>query len=631
MKNLKSKKKKINKRKVSFTWNIHFACNYRCPYCWFDENWHHLAKFNTTFGVREIVRCWNRVYRKYGSTHIDILGGELFLYPNFVDIVKELSRRHSISVSTNLTTDVKRFIKEVSSANVKITASFHPIFADTELFIKKVSLFKDSKFDINISYLAYPPHLKLIGYYKKIFDRAGLSIGLSTFWGKYNGMDYPQSYTKEEKELIRPYLGSRSGRPFQVEPKKIKKGSLCRAGQIYAVIQTDGRVQRCGMDSFEGHLGNIFDKGFNLLEEPGPCNSESCPCNEWAFLLVEKDSSLDLSGVATADKKPVASKARGSLSPRFPRIDPPYKVFWNWEITYACNYKCTYCYFWKIKERHAPIDVDRWSGIWDDIFDKYGCCHIRFSGGEPTLYPGFFDLLAELSSKHTIDITTNFSFDIYELIEKVNPQPLMISPSFHPEFDEIKDFLKKIAILRKHNFLASGIAYVAYPPHLSKLKKVMKTTERNNVEFKIIPFNGEFNGRQYPQGYNDKEKGLLKDAAEDSSSKELNTRWLNWHVNDNDLDKKDKGAKEISHLCRMGQMYARIGPDGKVTRCCHPQSDVLSSIFGDDFRILDEPKLCNIANCPCFKAMFVGEEGSWLPHWGAPEHPLLPKVNNIEV
>lgn len=623
MNDLRSKKKKVTKRKISFTWNIHFACNYRCPYCWFDENWHHLAKFNTIFGVREIARCWNRVYRKYGSAHIDILGGEPFLYPNFVDIIKELSRRHSISVSTNLTTGVKRFIKEVNSANVRITASFHPIFADTELFIKKVSLFRDSKFDINISYLAYPLHLKLLQYYKKIFDSAGFSIGLNTFWGKYNGMDYPQSYTKEEKELMRPYLGDRSGRSFQVEPKEIKKDSLCRAGQIYAVIQTDGRVQRCGMDSFEGSLGNIFNKDFKLLDEPLTCNSEHCPCNEWAFLLVEDDDDQALPEVkAAGDLESIA--VRDSSIARFPRKDPPYKIFWNWEITHHCTYKCSYCYFWKLDKKYKQTPVKKWIKVWDDIFQNYGCCHIRFSGGEPSIYPGFFDLAAALSKKHTIDITTNLNFDIQTLAKRLNPEAMMISPSFHPEFDKIDDFLDRIFGLRKQGFLISGIAYVAYPPHLLKLKDTMKSTEARGVEFKIIPFNGEFEGRMYPRSYAEKERDLLRDAALSSRSKDLNIKWVDWHVKRADSDEAAK--KNTAHLCRMGQMYAKIFPDGRVTRCCSPKSEFLGNILDEGFRILDESRICEVSDCPCFKAMFVGEEKSWLQHWGAPEHPILTNV-----
>jgi len=110
-----------------------------------------------------------------------------------------------------------------------------------------------------------------------------------TFWGKYQGIDYPAGYTKEEREIIKPFLGDRAGEKFQFKPKKVK-GKLCRAGHTYAVIFPDGTVLRCGGDQFSElqlRWGNFFNDNFKLLEEPLSCDAEYCPCNEWAFLLVD--------------------------------------------------------------------------------------------------------------------------------------------------------------------------------------------------------------------------------------------------------------------------------------------------------------------------------------------------------
>jgi len=38
-------------------------------------------------------------------------------------------------------------------------------------------------------------------------------------------------------------------------------------------------------------------------------------------------------------------------------------------------------------------------------------------------------------------------------------------------------------------------------------------------------------------------------------------------------------------------------------------------IDGEDFRLLEEATNCEIENCPCWKAMVVGEENKWLCHW----------------
>ena len=72
---------------------------------------------------------------------------------------------------------------------------------------------------------------------------------------------------------------------------------------------------------------------------------------------------------------------------KFPRKDPPYRVFWCWDISYECNYKCAYCRVdtWRPTKY---INVEQWGRIWDKIYQDYGTTHIRFSGGEPFIYPG---------------------------------------------------------------------------------------------------------------------------------------------------------------------------------------------------------------------------------------------------
>jgi MoaA/NifB/PqqE/SkfB family radical SAM enzyme len=293
--------------------------------------------------------------------------------------------------------------------------------------------------------------------------------------------------------------------------------------------------------------------------------------------------------------------------PKFPRLAPPYRVHWNWEISYNCNYRCTYCDVWRKEEE----EINRWKEIWDDIFEKYWCCHIRFSGGEPTVYPNFIDLVAMLLEKHTIDITTNLSFDIQYFVDNIKPEGVSISSSYHPESIEFKEFLDKVLFLKTNGYPIT-ISYVAYPPNLKKMEKYKLMAEQEGIIFKIIPFKGKFGNQEYPQGYNNAEKKFLEDMARSSIFAVSNVRRQKCR----EREKITKGK-----LCRMGQMYAKIFPDGKVTRCCANMT-VLGKIFDENFRLLDSPEPCDIESCVCFKGMFVGKEDIWLPLWEMPEHRI---------
>lgn len=613
----------VNKK--FFNWYLHYSCNFRCPYCWFYKSWAEISKRNIYLSPKEWMAHWQRVYDKYGSVHIEITGGEPFIYPHFTELVKELSRIHSVGIITNLSVEVEDFIKAVDASKVNVTPTFHPFFANFDKFSRKALLLKEGGICSHIFYLAYPPQVRLVKYYSEKFSSLGVPMEVLPFQGQYNGKSYPQDYTQEEKRQIEPYLGYGGRERIQPQANQAK-GRLCRAGEVYSNIKSDGSVFRCGgHDQDEESIGNLLNNDFKLLDEPSFCKSDFCPCKESASLLIEEKAPV------VAEKEKIALmgatlKTREDNSSEYPRKDPPYRVYWNWDISYECNYKCRYCVVRTREERYPYVEIDKWKKIWDSIFDKYWCCHIRFSGGEPFVYPHFIELIGMLSEKHTVDVTTNLSFDPSLFLRKISPGGVSLSASFHPEFVGIEEFLDKTVFLLEKGFPTS-IAFVAYPPHLKDLERYKRTAGerkvfgRAGVFFKVIPFIGDFEGKKYPESYSPQQKKLLEEAAvntEIDSQKELNVQWL------------DQGNSEKSRLdkyCRMGQMYARILPNGDVTRCCHPDYGKMGSIFDKDFRLLDGPAPCISQSCLCWKPMIVGyKEDKYAVFWEMPEHKIY-KLN----
>jgi len=282
----------ISNGKKRFTWDIHWKCNYRCPYCWWHGRWQEIANQNFYPGLERLVSTWERVYRLYGPAHIDISGGEPFLYPDFLEFISAIAHYHGLAINTNLSFEPARMIEKVKNnrEKIRLNATFHPLFADIDIFINKAKMLQDNCFPIGIAYLAWPGQVKDIIAYREKFSERGFQLALLTFWGDYQGKKYPASYTRQEKEIINPNLGSREGENFQVEPFAVY-GKLCKAGNAYAAIHPDGKTLRCGGGSWEkedSYLGNLFADDFELLAEPYPCKSRYCPCNEWAFLLVDK-------------------------------------------------------------------------------------------------------------------------------------------------------------------------------------------------------------------------------------------------------------------------------------------------------------------------------------------------------
>jgi MoaA/NifB/PqqE/SkfB family radical SAM enzyme len=81
---------------------------------------------------------WKRIFDKYGEAKIEIVGGEPFIYPNFIELVKRLSSLHLIKITTNLSGNVERFVQEVSPERVELDLNFHILFIDLETVLKAV-------------------------------------------------------------------------------------------------------------------------------------------------------------------------------------------------------------------------------------------------------------------------------------------------------------------------------------------------------------------------------------------------------------------------------------------------------------------------------------------------------------
>jgi hypothetical protein len=264
--------------KVRFTWIMHYVCNYRCPYCFYYEGsgWEILKERNLYLPLGEWIKHWQRIYDKYGRCYILLTGGEPFVYPHFLELISELSKIHfPINISTNSSGDFHSFVQTVPSDRVSLSLSFHPHFDELGVFLKRVEFLRKNNFSVMVGITAYPPLLKNFKYYMEMLMPTGAEIRVNFFRGVYKGIAYPAGYAEGEKALI--------GLTQESLDKTKKKGSICYAGKQSGVLLPDGKVSRCGQLWYNCIIGDFFDPDFSLLDEPGPCPVETCPCSENAL------------------------------------------------------------------------------------------------------------------------------------------------------------------------------------------------------------------------------------------------------------------------------------------------------------------------------------------------------------
>jgi len=156
------------------------------------------------------------------------------------------------------------------------------------------------------------------------------------------------------------------------------------------------------------------------------------------------------------------------------------------------------------------------------------------------------------------------------------------------------------------------------------LRESKKLFETNGFQFILQHFKGTFDNKEYPRDYTSDQKSLIDELTSQSylnpkddqgkrdqevyrlaneSTKEFAERPITSRRDS--VDDKSASPDSGKMLCLMGALYAKVEPDGLVTRCCHKDSGELGNIFDREFRLWDEARPCHVPVCP------AGEPCGW--------------------
>jgi MoaA/NifB/PqqE/SkfB family radical SAM enzyme len=282
---------------IEILWLLQSKCNYECPYCDYNDDRggsrQRLVKMEKIYPHADWAAAWRRFYEKNGRASVYITGsGEPTLYPDFIGLLKEITKYHYVIFDTNLYWSVAattRFIKEISFRNVRVETSFHPHTSKIEEFAEKVAMLRDAGFVYNCRMVAYPELFPKIDEYRAYFEAKGLRFVLTPFTGTHEGRFYPPDYTQEQKDKILNIVHEQAGDVERAkEPELVKhlvdeqiespEGRLCSSGEIYACIMPDGMVYRCQDYGMKGYdpLGHFLDEKFELASAPKTCRMDIC-------------------------------------------------------------------------------------------------------------------------------------------------------------------------------------------------------------------------------------------------------------------------------------------------------------------------------------------------------------------
>ncbi len=249
----------------SAVWFITWACRYNCPYCW--ERQRQRAgelKPEPFFDYQNLADAWNRLEPGV----LDITGGEPFLQPGFIPMIKAMSEDISVAITTNLEGDICGFVREIRPERIlSMTLSYHPLAGvNLSSFLGKALLLQRKGFRVVVNVVAYPEQMYLIPEMRETFRKYALRFHVDP----YSQTPYaPYEFDTVEREYIRGLIDNDRANYLNRDVRPVS----CSGGMDHIAVFPDGLAYRCVNDKISGAraLGSILDTGFRLIGERTPC------------------------------------------------------------------------------------------------------------------------------------------------------------------------------------------------------------------------------------------------------------------------------------------------------------------------------------------------------------------------
>lgn len=296
----------------------------------------------------------------------------------------------------------------------------------------------------------------------------------------------------------------------------------------------------------------------------------------------------------------------------------------NVSLWLNCNLQCPYCF-----ARPIPVP-DSWSDetaqrleMMARFLDHTGRWSLDFSGGEPTIYPGFADFCVRLAKAgQEVNFYTNGIIPLEQAfpgdsIESVN----RVVFSYHMTHDQrpnhLQILLDNIDYLRERDIKVQ-VNYVLYPKHKSHADELRARFDKPGVRLQFHPFQGEVDGKQYPFAYTEEEK------AEFNAVGDIRARFLMENGYFLPTFKKCHAGNETFYIAlRTGGVYV----------CEQIQQRELANFehasAPQDFKanVASDPQPCPAKRCTC--RMTVDQEQFLATHdrWDMANYPAWEAIS----
>jgi len=289
----------------------------------------------------------------------------------------------------------------------------------------------------------------------------------------------------------------------------------------------------------------------------------------------------------------------------------------SWLLGRYCNFKCSYCWAHgrSDKKDHRPTElclktIDR---IKEQArANGYNSFHFSLSGGEPTLHPGYLDILDKLvfdlnnTTYTSIHMTTNMSKHLEwfkEYLKRANQfDRASITASYHREFSDKKLFANKILFL-KDNGIYPTVNIVMVPENFNELYQTARYFHDRGLNVTLKP-QSDSHANFIVGGYTDEQLEILhngmKQTLDDTPLMRVRMKddeGKIWYIDQAERFNAFNFNKFKGWKCESGCRSIIIRePCGRIKRSYSCHDEPLGNIE-TGFKLFDGPKECITPTC----------------------------------
>ena len=184
-------------------------------------------------------------------------------------------------------------------------------------------------------------------------------------------------------------------------------------------------------------------------------------------------------------------------------------------LTFSCQLRCTYC----INHHGGNLVKGRKMSTEDWIhgLNRLKCrdIPITIQGGEPTVYKGFYDLIAGIKPEISIDLLTNLEVDIERFSKSIPPERMHrkapyanIRVSYHEGQSDFHTTCERVLTLQRAGY-SIGVFEVNHPDYRPQVQSRKRIACEMGIDWRIKEFLGPWKGVnygtfRYPNAVNDR-------------------------------------------------------------------------------------------------------------------------------